>query len=94
MLKIEYSKEITKEKLNNHKWLCKAKICLNTLKQLEKELNETYYWDLTSENIWKWEKQLKQCNKCYLDKKNHSALNSLTRNEISAQVHFYNSKNK
>jgi len=74
-----------KNELKSHKWLCTPKVCLNTLKELE----ETF---INSHNIWKWEAQLKKCNKCYLEKRNHSALNSITRGEISMGVNFYKSR--
>jgi len=76
-----------KEMLDNHKWLCSSKICLNTLKELE----ETF---INNDNIWKWERQLRQCNRCYLDKLNHSYLNTTTRWTVSTEVHSYKSRNK
>jgi len=74
-----------KDELKNHKWLCTPKVCLNTLKELEKTF-------INSGNIWRWEKQLEQCNSCYLEKKNHSVLNSTTRWTVSTEVHFYKSQ--
>jgi len=76
---------ITKEQINEHKGICTSLVCLNTLKELEKTF-------LTQENIWKWERQLSQCNRCYLKNLNHSYLNTTTRWTVSTEVHFYKSK--
>ncbi len=86
-MKNSISKWFNKEDLKEHKWLCKAEICLDTLKELEKVM-------VDYSNIDKWETKLKKCNHCYLEKKNYSYLNTTTRWTVSSEVHHYNSTHK
>lgn len=65
-----------------HNWLCSAKICEETLKKIQSIL-------IDDSNIREWENRLDRCNRCYIDKKNTSTLNRLTRWTISAEVNFY-----
>ena len=81
------SNKIKHETLEGHKWICSSKVCFETLKELEKTM-------ITNWNVWKLEKQLKKCNKCYLEMKNCSQLSAMTRWTISAEIHYYNSKHK
>ena len=74
---------IKKKDSEEHKGLCSSEVCLETLKELEKTM-------VTNWNIWKWKKQLKRCNKCYLEQKNHSYLNAITRGSISSEVIYFN----
>jgi len=86
-MKIFKNKE--KEILKKHKWLCNSKICLKTLKELEKTLDKN--WNIPFLEIAHWEKQLERCNRCYLEEWNHSYLNTITRGNISTEVNFVKS---
>jgi len=66
-------------------WLCSEKKCEEFWKELLKIFT-------SSKNIWKLEKRLERCNKCYLEKEANHTTVKVTRWILSTEVHHYNSK--